>query len=57
MFENPVATWLRRGFLVYIAFGCVGSGSSPKSCVKSLCSSFFLIRVLLCQANLAGPSV
>ena len=32
-------------------------GSSPKSCVKSLCSSFFLIRVLLCQASLAGPSV
>ena len=31
--------------------------SSPKSCVKSLCSSFFLIRVLLCQARLAGPSV
>lgn len=32
-------------------------GSSPKSCVKSLCSSFFLLGVLLCQARLAGPSI
>ncbi|MPM75348.1 hypothetical protein SDC9_122340 [bioreactor metagenome] len=31
--------------------------SSPKSCVKSLCSSFYLISMLLCQASLAGPSV